>query len=648
MKFSLLTAEEIQLFRQRMVLILAGLAVCLAVLVLRLWYLQIWKGGYYEEVATGNRIRVIPQEAPRGLIYDRNGQLLAYNRPAFNIQLIPEDTPSVERSLENLAKVAEIPVAGLKEASRAKRPTFKFKPVVLLRDVGRKTADLVDTYQDDLPGISVAVESKRLYPTASLAAHVLGYVGAINEEQLQDLPLRSLYSARIVGRAGVELVQNQALIGVDGGKQVEVDHVGRELRPLSRPVNPSPGSDIYLTIDMGLQSFVRRAMGGESGVAIVMKPRTGEVLAMASLPDYDPNAFVGGISDTAWTELTQSPEKPLINKAVQGLFPPGSTFKMLVAAAALDAGVIDEQTTVFCPGHYKVGRDVRFCWKRSGHGNVALREALEKSCDVYFYHVGLLLGVDRIREYGVQFGMTQPTGIELESEKGGLLPSRDWKQRVLKEKWYDGETLPVSIGQGYVSQTPLGLLNSVNVMANRGVWVRPTIIHRVVAPDGSETVSAAALPRGTRLLTIAPEVFDVIREGMEWAVSREGTAGRARSRLFDVAGKTGTSQVVSRRTGRLAEPADEDYLPHAFFVGFAPAQDPRVSVLVLVEHGESGGGKAAPIARAILEYYHKHVEALDRLSETVHAPENPAERFRRQLQESFAPAAPGPGGAPSP
>jgi penicillin-binding protein 2 len=635
LKFSLLTADEIQLFRQRMVLILGGLALCLAVLTLRLWHLQVWEGGYYEEVATGNRIRVIPQEAPRGLVYDRNGALLAYNRPAFNIQLIPEDTPSVDKSLRNLAKVAEVPVNDLKEVSKSKRPTFKFKPIVLMKDVGRKTADLVDTYQGDLPGISVEIESKRLYPTAALAAHVLGYVGVINEDQLQNLPLRSLFSGRIVGQAGIELMQNQALIGVDGGKQVEVDHVGRELRVLSRPVNPTPGSDIYLTIDMGLQRIVRQAMGTDSGVVIVMKPHTGEVLAMASLPDYDPNSFVGGISDRMWNQLTQSAEKPLINKAIQGLYPPGSTFKMMVAAAALDSGVIGETTSFFCPGYYKVGRDVRYCWKRSGHGNVTVREAIEKSCDVFFYQVGLLLGVDRIREYGVQFGMTQPTGIELESEKSGLLPSKEWKLRALKEKWYDGETLPVAIGQGYVNQTPIELLNYVNVVANRGVWVRPTLIHHTVTPTGKDQISAAALPRSSRLLTIAPETFDIIREGMEWVVNREGTGGRARSRNFDMAGKTGTSQVLSRRAGKVAEQADADFLPHAFFVGFAPAQDPKVSILVLVEHGDSGGGKAAPIARAILEHYHKHVEALDQVAENVNTPDNPAERFRRQLQQSF-------------
>jgi penicillin-binding protein 2 len=636
MKFSLLSAEEIQLFRQRMNLILLGLAACLAVLVLRLAYLQVWQGSYYAEVATGNRIRVVPKEAPRGLVYDRTGELLAYNRPAFNINLILEDTPNVEQSLTNLAKVAEVRVADLRATAKVKRPVLKFKPIVLLHDVGRKVADLVDTYQEDLPGIAVEVESKRLYPNAFLTAHALGYVGVINAEQLVNLSLSQLFSGRIVGQAGIELEQNAALIGMDGGRQVEVDHVGRELRVMGKPVDPIPGTDLYLTLDLRLQRLVRTLMAGRVGVVIVMKPRTGEVLAMSSFPDYDPNSFVGGIDPRLWNELTRGEEKPLINKAVQGLYPPGSTFKMMVATAALDAGVIKEDTTFNCPGYYRMGREIRYCWKRSGHGNVNVREAIEQSCNVFFYNVGLALGVDRIRDYAIQFGLAQPTGIELESEKQGLIPSREWKQRVLKEKWYDGETLPVSIGQGYLSLTPIQLLNYVNVVANRGLWVRPTLLHHSVGPDGREGISASTLPRASRLLTIAPETFDIVREGMVYVVNRNGTGARARSRHFTIAGKSGTSQVVGRKTGKPLSPSEnEDYLPHSLFVAFAPAEDPQVSVLVLVEHGEAGSRSAAPLVREILEYYSQNIEPLDRDVSGQRAADSPAEQFRRQLQSSF-------------
>jgi len=635
MRYSLLTGDEIQQFKQRMAIIIGALGICIFILVLRLFYLQVFQGGYYEEVATGNRIRVVPKEAPRGLIYDRNGELLAYNRPAFNIDLIVEDTPNLDRSLRNLARIADMPYGPLKETTLAKRGP-RFKALTLLKDVGRKTADLVDTYEEDLPGISVAVEAKRLYPTAALAAHVLGYVGAINEDQLERLPARRVYSARIVGQAGIELMQNDALIGVDGGKQVEVNHVGRELRELSKAVNPIPGDDLYLSINLRLQREVRRLLGEKQGVAIVMKPRTGELLALLSLPDYDPNAFVGGIPQQSWLELTQSDDKPLVNKALQGVYPPGSTFKMMLALAALDAGLINEDTVFHCPGYFRVGRDVRYCWKHSGHGDLKVREAIEKSCNVFFYNVGLLLGVDRIRDYGVQFGFTQPTGVELENEKVGMLPSKEWKLKTYKEKWYDGETLPVSIGQGFVTVTPIQLLNYINTIANRGLWVKPTVIHQIVTADGREVLSAGSLPRHTRLMPIAPRYFDLVREAMTWVVNRAGTGGRAQSRLFTVAGKTGTSQVVGRKTGRVEErEAHDENQPHSLFVGFAPADDPRVSVLVLVEHGKHGGATAAPIARQILEFYSAHVEPLDQTTPEESRPLGPADRFRKELNDAF-------------
>lgn len=635
MRYSLLTGDEIQQFKQRMAIIIGALSVCVVVLVLRLFYLQVFQGGYYEEVATGNRIRVVPQEAPRGLIYDRTGELLAYNRPAFNIDLIVEDTPNLDRSLRNLARVAEMPYDQLKETALAKHGP-RFKALTLLKDVGRKTADLVDTYEEDLPGISVAIEAKRLYPTADLASHVLGYVGAINEDQLEKVSARQVFSARIVGQAGIELMQNDALIGVDGGKQVEVNHVGRELRELSKAVSPIPGDDLYLSIDLRLQREVRRLMGDKQGVAIVMKPRTGELLALLSLPDYDPNAFVGGIPQQTWLDLTQREEKPLVNKALQGVYPPGSTFKMLLALAALDSGLITEDTVFHCPGYFRMGRDIRYCWKHSGHGDVTVREAIEKSCNVFFYNVGLLLGVDRIRDYGVQFGFTQPTGVELENEKVGMLPSKEWKLKTYKEKWYDGETLPVSIGQGFVTVTPIQLLNYVNTIANRGLWVQPTVIHQIVTADGREVLSASSLPRHSRLMPIAPKYFDLVREAMTWVVNRAGTGGRAQSRLFLIAGKTGTSQVVGRKTGHVEErEAHDENQPHSLFVGFAPAEDPRVSVLVLVEHGKHGGATAAPIARQIFEFYSAHIEPLDQARPEEARPLGPAERFREQLNEAF-------------
>jgi penicillin-binding protein 2 len=643
MKYSLMTTDEILQLRGRLTLIAFAVGVLFLVVLLRLWYLQVLSGEYYAELARGNRIRVIPQEAPRGIVYDRNGVILAFNRPAFNIQLIPEDTPDLAEALGNLSRVTEVPFRTLLASAKENRSAQKFKPTLLLTDIGRKTADLIDSYQENLPGISVAIESKRLYPTAYLSSHVLGYVGAINESQLKQLPLRKLYSGRIVGQAGIEAILNDTLIGVDGGRQVEVDNVGRELRVLGQPVKPLPGSDITLTIDLRLQRHIRTLMAGRSGVVIVSKPRTGEILSLNSFPDYDPNLFVGGIKDEHWNTLTQGEKRPLINKATQGLYPPGSTFKMVLAAAALDQGIIDEETTLDCPGYFRLNREISYCWNRAGHGEVAVREALAKSCNVFFYKLGLELGVDRISQFAAMFGLGRPTGVELDSEKGGLLPSKAWKRRVLKEKWYIGETIPIAIGQGYLALTPIQMLNYVNVIANRGLWVRPTVLKRVVTADGQEMLSPEDLPRETSLLPIKEEYFDVIREGMVQAVEGKGTARTARSRRFVVAGKTGTSQVIGRAAVRADEDEqDERFKPHSLFTGFAPAHNPQVSVFVLVEHGGSGSRAAAPIAKKILEFYAQNIETFAPESIPIEARRDGGAGFRKQLAEAFDTLPPAP------
>lgn len=638
MKPSPLTPDEIQLFKNRLAIIIGTLLVVMLIWFFRLWYLQIIDSGYYDEISRGNRIRVLPQAAPRGIIYDRTGTILALNRPAFNIQVILEDTPDLEKSLSNLSRITNYPVTYFKKVLKENRTRLKFKPIALLKDIGRKTADLIETYQEDLPGISVALESKRLYPTVNEASHVLGYVGIINEDQLSKLPLNRLYSGRIVGQAGIELVQNKQLIGMDGGRQVEVDHVGRELRVLSEPVFPIPGWDIHLSLDLKLQRYARKQMTGKKGVILVGNPRTGEILSMVSYPDYDPNLFVEGLKDKSWENLVKGKEKPLVNKTTQGIYPPGSTYKMVVAAAALQEKIITDETTLNCPGYLRVGRETKYCWKRSGHGDVNVRQALEKSCNVFFYQLGMELGVDMMHKYAKLLGFSLPTGIELESEKGGLIPTRDWKKRVLKDKWYNGETPSVAIGQGYVSVTPIQLLNYINVIANGGLWVQPSIIRSISTPEGRVMIDEESLPRKSRLLPIDFEVFNIIREGLVMAVNAKGTAGRARSKLFTIAGKTGTSQVVGRKSIKNKVDLDESLFPHSLFLGYAPAENPQITVMVLVEHGDSGGKVAAPIAKKVLEYYSKNIERIDksRLPPNTSVTEVPVPDHQSRLRAAFA------------
>ena len=651
MKFANLGGEEQQLFRMRLAAIGGVAALAMFALLFRIWFLQVVDGDYYQEVARGNRIRVIPQEAPRGMIYDRNGSILAFNRPAFNVQLILEDTPDLDATLRNLSIVTGYPHRDLLENVQSNRTPLKFKPLLVLEDIGRKSADLVETYQADLPGITVAVEPKRLYPTAYVTSHVIGYVGEISKRQLRKLPLNKVRSGRIVGQAGIELIENDRLIGTDGGKQVEVDHVGRELRILGNPVDPVPGSKTYLTIDLRLQQFIKSLMTGLNGVVLVMRTRTGEMLGMSSYPDFDPNLFVGRIDEATWQAMTQGDQKVLINKAVQGIYPPGSTFKMLIAAAGLDLGIIDAESIYNCPGYHRVGRDIRYCWRRGGHGDLTVVQAIAQSCNVFFYQLGLEVGIDRLWEYGRIFGFGRITGIELESEKTGILPSREWKHRALRERWYHGETMHMAIGQGFLSVTPLQLLNYVNTIANRGLWVRPTVLRRIVSPEGAVLMSEDGLPRFTELLPVSVEALDLIRQGMFDAVNtQQGTAKRARSNVVDIAGKTGTSQVVGRRRGQALsqEDREEALRPHSLFAAFAPRDDPEISVMVLVEHGRSGGETAAPIAKRIIEYYFQEIEprAPDSEALSLAAPAEP-HPFAAQLAGAFvgAPAA-GAGSSP--
>ncbi|MDH4224827.1 MAG: penicillin-binding protein 2 [Deltaproteobacteria bacterium] len=608
MKFSLVSNEESSLFRARLWYIGGALGILFIVLVFRIWYMQTIDGGYYAEVARGNRIRVIPKEAPRGQIFDRNGENLALNLSSYNVMLMREDAPDLSKTLRNLSTLAGVPLKTLEDLAEEAKKAPRYKSVMVLEDVPDKTADLIDTYQDDIPGVSVEIKAKRLYPNAFLTSHVVGYVGDIHENQLRNMPLSKLSSAQIVGQAGLELSMNNLLIGTDGGRQVEVDHIGRELRVINKPVNPTPGANITLTVDLRLQQFLRNMMRGYKGVALVMAPTTGEILGMVSSPDYDPNQFLKGIDEKKWRSFIHGVDKPLMNKTIHGVYPPGSTFKMLTAAAALDLKVIDKNTKLNCPGYYRVGRDISYCWNRSGHGDLTVTQALKYSCNVFFYQLGLMVGVERLREYSRMFGFAQPTGVELGGEKTGFFPSKAWKKSALRQPWYIGETMHLAIGQGYMTITPLQLLNYVNVLANNGTWVRPTIIRSVVDPDGMERISKNDLPRETRILPLSTDHLATIREGMVQAVNGPGgTAHRAASPYYLVAGKTGTSQVVGRGKKDMGT---RETLPHSFFVAYAPAYDPQISVMVLVEHGMAGGEVSAPLVRQVMDFYFNNIETV--------------------------------------
>ena len=621
-----LLPEEKKMFRRRITVIGMVITILFSLLASRLYFLQINDGDKYSQLSKGNRIRLVPLAAPRGVIYDRNGIVLAGNRPSYQLQLVREDTPDLEFTLQNLSKTLKIPYSSLQKTIEKKRSVAAFKPIVLIDDLDFKKVALIETFQEDFPGVSIVVESRRFYPNHKVAAHVLGYVGVRSEKQKKKLTKDKNRSGLIIGQAGVELLHNQNLIGSDGGKQIEVDHVGRELEVLSNPVTPIPGNDVYLTIDVQLQQYIHEIMRGKSGAVMVTNPKTGEILSMASFPSYNPNLFSAGISSRSWKRLLNNPENPLENKTIQGIYPPGSTFKMVTAYAGLEEGIIDNETEYMCNGYYYLkGRSTPYkCWrwKFGGHGIVDLSKAIEGSCNVYFYHIAEELGVDKIHDIAKRFGLGKTVGIGLKNEKAGNIPSSEWKQKTFGEPWYRGETPPVSIGQGFVTTTPLQVINFINIIATLGEYVPPHLI-------------ASEQPPTPQSLELDKKYLSWIRDGMVAAVNeKRGTARKVRVKDIPIAGKTGTAQVVGHKTlANLTDKEKEDksLQNHAWLAAFGPAYDPEISVVVLVEHGGGGSTAAGPIAKQILDFYFENYYEFSQTEEMI--PES--YRFVNDLQNAF-------------
>lgn len=595
MKLETMEFEELDRIRIRLIILGGVVILIFSLLASRLWFLQITEGKKYTEFSQGNRVRLIPEPALRGIIYDRNGIILAENRPAYQLQLIREDTPDLENTLEKVSHALNLSLEEMNKQIMAKQDLAQFKPIILIDDLEYEKAMYLEAFQDDFPGVTIVVQPRRYYPYNNLAAHLIGYVGIVQEDW-KKLPEEKRSSSQIVGHSGVELMENDHMIGLDGGRQAEVDHMGREIQVLGEPVASVPGEDIHLNIDIRLQKVATKAMEGESGAVIVTKPRTGEILALASFPDFDPNLFSGGIDLGNWDRLLANPEDPLGNKAIQGLYAPGSIFKIITAYAGLDQGVITPQTEHVCKAEYFIkGRDEPFkCWKEEGHGKVNLLKAIMGSCNIYFYNTGVGAGVEQIHKYAKLFRLGKITGMGLHNEKAGTIPSNEWKIANLKEPWYEGETPVASIGQGYITTTPIQVINLINILANDGLWIPPSLFKE------QKGLKPQQIP-------LKEEYLNLIREGMVAVVnSPGGTAKKVKFEEFTVAGKTATSQVISHKTLETMDnetKANKIFQNHAWFVAFGPAEDPEISVLALVEHGGGGSKAAAPVVRKILSYY---------------------------------------------
>ncbi|MGE0821371.1 MAG: penicillin-binding protein 2 [Candidatus Binatia bacterium] len=573
--------------------------VTFGLLISRLWQLQGIEGEEFRRLSENNRLRLKRTPPLRGIISDRNGRVLVDNRPAFNIVLVPEDVADIETTLGRL--VQYVSDGELLESTDLPHDPRRlpYQGVTLAKDIPRDVLVAVEAHRGELPGINVEVGSRRIYPPDGFAAHVFGYVGEVNARELKKFSTYRL--GDLIGKFGLERRWEKNLRGKGGAQRIEVDANGQRLQVLDE-TEATAGTHLVLTLDAELQQAAETAMHGREGAIVVLQVNTGEVLAMVSQPAFDPNLFARGIRREEWRNLVNDPLRPLNNRAVQGQYPPGSTFKVIMAAAALEKGVVTPSTRFYCSGRLPFGGHVFRCWKRRGHGSQNLQEAIAHSCDVYFYQLGQRLGIQGIADYARLFGMGSPLGIELDHEAPGLIPDAGWKQEVLKAPWLPGETLSVVIGQGYVTATPLQMATVAAAVANGGTVYRPHLVKRVIGIEG-ETLEEIA-PEVIRETHIHPEVLQLVRDGMRDVVnSRSGTAKKAKLPNVIVAGKTGTSQVISGTRGK-GTILPRRYRDHAWFIAFAPFDAPEVAIGCIVEHAGAGGGQvAAPIVREVLDAY---------------------------------------------
>ena len=586
--------------KQKQIIILSCFVAAIFFLLLtRLWYLQIVKAEDFQSKSESNRLRLVPVAASRGTIFDRNGKVLVSNRPSFSVAVIPQEVKDRDALLSQLSAYLQIDRAELLEKWEKGKGRARYHPIVLASGITRDQLELLEENRLWLPGLEIEIKPVRQYEVGVLASHLLGYIGEISDDELKSGAYAGYNPGDYLGKSGIERSWERLLHGRDGGRQIEVDARGRILRTISENA-PVVGSSLVLTIDAELQKRTEESFGEQAGAAVVIDVNTGEILAFASNPDFDPALFAGRMPPDTWKQYLEDKRHPLENKALKGQYPPGSTFKIITALAGLEEGLINERTSVVCKGTYTVGGNKFGCWERKGHGTVNLKRALKESCDVYFYQLGEKLGIDKIAAYSRALALGAPMGVGLDNEKGGLIPTTEWKEKRHKKKWFQGDTLPAAIGQGYVLMTPIQLASMIASVASDGIVYRPHLIKRVIDQDGR--VLQEFKPEVIARPRISARSFSLVKEGLSAVVNEGGgTGGRARLYQVRVAGKTGTSQVVKLRDRKGGIPYQ--YRDHALFVAFAPYEKPEVAVAVVVEHGEHGGSAAAPIAGNILRAY---------------------------------------------
>lgn len=572
---------------RRILLFHAGLVILLLGFLFNFWYLQGVHGKEYAILAENNRLRRIPIKATRGEITDRNQLLIASSRPSLALMLRREGQHDLDPQLERLAPILGIPRETLQQRLDEMHGRPLFEPLLLREDVSLEQLARIEAHRERFPSVEVRQAARRHYPDRELVSHAVGYVGQVSEGQLEAAQ-GNVYRGDIVGKTGIERAFDDALRGERGWKLVSVNNLGRQIGEARIDQQPNHGEPLRLTLDLHLQRTLMEGLGDEAGAGIFLDPWTGEILAMASTPAYDPNLFADGFSHETWREISEDPRRPLHDRVTASFYAPGSTFKVVMAVAGLETGAVSPDERVFCNGSTTIYGRRRLCWKRGGHGWVDLRDALADSCNVYFYKLGQTLGIEAIHEYGARFGLGQATGIDIPGEEQGILPSEAWKLETQHERWYPGDTISVAIGQGLLAVTPIQMATMISGVATGGRLPRPHL--RVQTPPESRDVD------------LSPRTLNIVRAALKRAVD-QGTGREATLGAFSVAGKTGTAQVYKHSAGIDSNKLPKNERDHAWFVGYAPAEKPAIAFAVVVEHGGHGGSSAAPIARRVLEVF---------------------------------------------
>ena len=599
---------EQYLFRVRAVVVGAIAALLFLVVMGRMVWLQMINYSHFASLAEGNRLRAEPVQAPRGLIFDRNGVPLAENQPSYELDVVPEQTPDLKSTLEALGKVVTLRPGDLKRFNDLLKNKHPFQPLPLRTGLSDDEVARFAAQRQDFPGVDITATLQRFYPQGELTAAVVGYTGLVSPEELQERDPNQYISTSSVGKSGVEAAYEKQLHGSVGVREMETTAEGRPVRAVSY-TPPVPGSDLYLSIDIRLQQAAEQALGDSYGAVVAIDPATGDILALVSKPSFDPNLFVGGIDADTYDALQSDPSQPLFNRALRGQYPPGSTVKPFLGLAALNYNVVTPFTSIMCPGYFYLPsnpnpyRD----WRKGGHGETNLTKAIQQSCDVYFYTVAMKLGIDHVHDFLTQFGLGQPPDVDLVGALNGVIPSPEWKRRTMRKPWYLGETVITGIGQGYMLVTPLQLAAATATLSMHGQRFAPHVLHSEGDPL-SGVVSDIAPQSLPAVQESNAGAWDIVINAMHLVTQPGGTASIASAGAkYPFGGKTGTAQVHAKRLGIMGE-EEEDTLPkefrdHAWFIAFAPLQQPRIAIAVLVEHGGGGGAVAAPVARKVMDAY---------------------------------------------